>query len=392
MDTKTEITNDEKTQETNQSSNINIEAETIKQLQRFTASSISMLTLLQDACERKKSENENIDSKLLKNMDKFLEQSKIFVRQMRDPNEDCDMTHYIRKAFDTLKITSHCEMLDKKSENLFRVKDEQGRIMTILPGINIIVGYSLLTPEEIPTFWQYMYLFSISVFRLIEGSNQKVYAKQKYTHILDMLTKLESEIAKTGVMFNNHMFNPFIGVGESGGSYGVADMFTGGELPKQQNVSIESVLSMMGVEKMFDEAKLKEELQNFSVESATEATDRITAMLGASDNPEVREVCNTLITDIVSNFKENGISNIGETLMKVANGAKTKIDGNKMKQTAMTMQHFMANSQEMMKGLKDQNGNPVGEQLMNSMAVPLSMMKMMAPNAVIPDNINNQTQ
>jgi hypothetical protein len=358
--------------------------ETIKHLQRFMASSIALLDLLKSSCVRRKSGDEDV--KLFKSIDKFLEQCDIFIKQMRDPNEDCDMTHYIRKAFDTLKIKNNCDLLNNKNSDLFRIKDTLGRIMTIIPGINIIVGYGLLTSDEEKVFWQYMHLFSISVFRLIEESNPDVYAKPKYAHVLTNLTQLESEIAKTGVMFNNHMFNPFLGIGESeNGSYGVSELFTGGELPNQQSVTMESVLSMMGVEKMFDESKLKDELANFSEESATEATNRIAAMLGASDNPEVREVCGTLITDIVSNFKENGIQNIGQTLMKVADNAKNKIDVRKMKQTAHSMQNFMANSQEMMKNMKDQNGNPVGEQLMNSMAVPLNMMKMMNPGMMAGD-------
>ena len=350
--------------------------ETIKQLQRFMASSIGLLDLLRGACTRRKAGE--ADSKLFNGIDKFLEQSDIFIKQLRDPNEECDMTHYIRKAFNTLKLKDHCIMLSEKNSILFRAKDEQNRIMTIIPGINIIVGYGLLTSEETTTFWQYMHLFAIAVFRLIEGSNNEVYSKQKYAHVIATLVALETEIAKTGVMFNNQIFNPFLGLGESASSsYGVSQLFTGAELPNKHNVTMESVLSMMGVEKMFDESKLKDELQNFSEENANEATNRIAAMLGASDNPEVKEVCGTLISDIVANFKENGIQNIGQTLMKVANDAKHKIDINKMKKTAHSMQNFMANSQDMMKNLKDQNGNPVGEQLLNSMSVPLSMMKMM---------------
>jgi hypothetical protein len=355
--------------------------ELVVQIQRFTASSISMLNLLRTACLRK-----NINDACerdVRSRDRFLTSSQSFIDQMKDPNNDFDFTRFIRKAFATLKLDNHCNYLINKDKTLFEVRDSSNKIMTILPGIDLKIGYVCMDDTETTAFWQYMYLFSSSVFHLIKNSNEKSFV-HKYVHVTDALKILETDISKTGVMFNNQIFNPFIGVGDNKDGYSVDEMFTGGELPKQQNVSIESVLSMLGVDKMFDEKKLQEELKNFNEEHANEATDKIIGLLGATNNPEVREVCNTLIKDIVANFKENGISNVGDTLKKVAENAKMTIDPNKMKQTANSMQHFMANSQDTMKDMKDADGKPIGQQLMNSMSVPLSMMNFMSkqnPNA-----------
>lgn len=352
--------------------------ELVVQIQRFTASSVSMLNLLRVACSRK---NDNdISENDVRAIDRFLSASQAFIDQMKDPNTEFDFTRFIRKAFTTLKLKNHCDYLINKDKTLFEARDENNKIMTILPGINLKIGYAWMNDEEIILFWQYMYLFTSAVFHLIKSSNESSFAK-KYTHVTETLKILETYISKTGVMFNNQMFNPFIGVGDNTENvYSVNEMFTCGELPKQQTVSIDSVLSMLGVDKMFDEKKLQEELKNFNDDNAEEATDKIMGLLGASNKPEVREVCNTLIKDIVSNFKENGIANIGDTLKKVAENAKTSIDPNKMKKTASSMQNFMANGQESMKDMKDANGNPIGQQFMNSMAVPLSMMKLMTPN------------
>jgi hypothetical protein len=147
---------------------------------------------------------------------------------------------------------------------------------------------------------------------------------------------------------------------------------------------------MLGIDKMFDEKKLHEELKNFNEQHANEATDKIVGMLGAANNPEIREVCNILINDIVRDFKENGLSNVSETLMKVAENAKRNIDINKMRKTADSMKHFMANGQEAMKDMKDANGNPIGQQLINSMSVPLSMMNMMQQR--FPSQAQSQSQ
>ncbi|VBB18295.1 hypothetical protein YASMINEVIRUS_758 [Yasminevirus sp. GU-2018] len=360
--------------------------ETIIQIQRFTASSISMLNLLRTACLRMN--DAELSERVVKGKARFMTSSQSFIDQLKDPETDFDYTRFIRKAFGTLKTTTHCEMLVNRDGKLFEARDEDGKIMTILPGLDLKVGYNFLDEKETVVFWQYMFLFSSAVFRLIKASNESAFEK-KYVHVANAMTSMEAEIAKTGIMFNNQIFNPFIGVGDDKTGYSVNEMFTGGELPKQQNVSIESVLSMLGVDKMFDEQKLQDELKNFNEQHATEATDRIVGLLGASNNPEVREVCNVLIKDIVSNFKQNGINNVGDTLMKVAENAKKTIDAKKMQQTAESMKYFMANSQETMKDMKDANGNPIGQQLMNSMAVPLSMMNLMSKQHTAPQPSQN---
>jgi hypothetical protein len=149
---------------------------------------------------------------------------------------------------------------------------------------------------------------------------------------------------------------------------------------------------MLGVDKMFDEKKLNEELKEIGDKQINEATEKIVGLLGASNNPEVKDVCNILIQDIVNNFKENGISNIGDTLKKVAENAKKNIEISKMKKTAESMKFFMANSQNNMKDMKDANGNPIGQQMMNSMAIPLNMMNFMNKSAPFGTNNDNTAE
>ena len=50
----------------------------------------------------------------------------------------------------------------------------------------------------------------------------------------------------------------------------------------------------------------------------------------------------------------------------------------------------MENGKEQMKDLKDSNGNPIGEQLMDSLSGPMSMMKLMSmASGMKPDNNNS---
>lgn len=356
--------------------------ELVVQIQRFTASSITMLNLLRDACLNDQGNvhrNDQVDlHRDARSQDRFMTASQKFIDSIKEQNDDFDYTRFIKKAFTVLRIDSAIVRLREKDSRLFNQRDSNNKIMTILPGIDLRFGYKFLNEDEQKLFWQYMYLLSGSVFRIMKIINPvKI---ERYQNVIDTLDFIESELAKTGVIFNNQIFNPFIGVGENREGYSVDEMFTGGELPKEHNVSIESVLNMLGVDKMIDEDKLNEQLKTIGEEQVNEATEKIAQMLGASDNPEVKEVCNTLIKDIVENLKENGINNIGDTLQKVAQNAKGNIEMNKMRKTASSMRDFMANGQERMKDMKDANGNPIGQQLMNSLSIPMSMMNTMNMN------------
>jgi hypothetical protein len=385
-DNKNDNMNSNSNNNENENENNQENREIVNQVQRFTVSSISMLNLLQTACERQ--EFEKLEAKDQRSLKRFMDSSKKFIDSMKDITSDFDYTRFIKKAFSTLRSEEQCDHIQKKNPKIFEIRDSDNRIITILPGIDIKYGYKFLDQKEIELFWQYMYLFTSSVFRIIKPSNAKKFVK--YPYLNDTLIALESELAKTGIMFSGKIFNPYIGVGDNTTNYAVSDMFTGGPLPEKQTVSIDSVLSMLGVDKMFDENKLNEELKKVGEEQVSEATEKIAGLLGATNNPEVKEVCNVLIKDIVENFKENGISNIGETLKKVADKAKMNIEVSKMKKTAESMKSFMNTSQEKMKDMKDSNGNPIGQKFLDSMSVPMSMMNMMTKN--MPAELKNDKQ
>jgi len=343
------------------------------QLQQFMASNIVMLELLHSACVETKNE---LNERELQAKIRFETTSQKFIEQLKKSDDNFDYTKFVRKAFSVLKVPQHCEYLLNMDSALFTLRDNENKIMTILPGLDLKVAYNFLSDEKVKQFWQYMHLFANTVFHLIKDANEEAFSI-KYTHITNAMTTIEQNITKTGILFNNQIFNPFIGVGTNVDNldYNIESMFVNGELPKQQNISIDSMLSMLGVKNMLNEEKLKEELKNFSEDNAKEASDKILDLLGATGNSEIKDVCNILIADIVSNFKTNGLDNFGETLMKVAENAKTNIDAKKMKKTAEQMHHFMANSQDKLKNMKDADGNPIGEQLMK-MSGPLSMLNL----------------
>jgi hypothetical protein len=345
----------------------------VEEIYRFSMSCIGLLDLLE------KSVNNVVDdnSKFLIAKDKFIESVGKFKKNVKNYDEcDQDFTHIkiIKKAFSVLKTKESCQMVQTKDSKLFDIRDESNQIVTVLKGINIRFGYRFLKNDDVKLFWQYFGLFTCTVFKMIKENNpQKI---NKAEHILKTIEVIESELNQTGIMFNNIIFNPFIGIGSNGSSYSMDDLIKG-EIKVGEGATMESLMNMMGINKFIDESKIQDELKNITSDDINNATDKITELLGSSGNPEIKEVCHTLINDIFNQINTNGIQNIGTVLMNVTENAKNTMDINKMTMASKAMGKFFANSENMIKEMKDDQGNPIGQDLFNKMKIPLNVVKMM---------------
>jgi len=350
--------------------------EMLVNMQHFTASVITLLNTLKITCES----IENLNAKDLKTRDRLIKAVDKFTSGLKNQTEDFDYSKFIKKVFYSLRSVDALRMLKEKDPCLFSMRDENNRIVTILPGIDIRFAMKYFSEQEKKDFWPNFYLFVSSTFAIILMTNPE--RMINCTEMEETVRIMKLEIAQTGVMFGKQIFNPFIGVQNENDRFTVDQMFAANGI-KPVDVSnagsMESMLNMMGVENLISTDSLKKQLENLGSEHVDEATSKIVELLGAQDNDDVKEVCGTLIKDIVENLKTNGIQNIGSTLMDIANKTKGKINMEKMKQTASSMQHFMNNSTEKMKEMKDENGNPIGENLMNTLSSYMSMMNRMNP-------------
>lgn len=324
-------------------------------MQHFTATAISLLNTLKTTCE-------TIDTSTLSEQEnasvaKLVDAIKRLSDGMRKKDDELDSDNFnyskfIKKVFYSLRTPEALEFLKNRDSKLFAMKDENNKIVTILPGIDTRIALVFMSDETRENFWKTFYLFAFATFEIIKATNPKKFTK--YTAVSDTMTYLDEDIKKSKISLINAVFNPFVGIGASG-ECSVEQMFAQNTTPSEAE-HMTSVLSMMGVEKLIDPEKLKEQLNDISDENVTEATDKIVDMLGAQNNSDVKEVCSTLIKDIVENLKTNGLSNIQETLMSVANNARTKLDVNKMKRTAEGMHSFMENSIGKLSTMTNENG------------------------------------
>lgn len=283
-----------------------------------------------------------------------------------------DQGKIIKKVYNVLKncITE----LKEKNLALLTKRNSEGRIITIIPGVDLGLIIASLTETDTSQLWQYLYMMYISSCKMILMINKH---KQK-GEVWDAVCLFERELAGTGILVAGKAFNPYIGVG--GGSdtadFSVDTMFDGVDKIKPVDPN-SGMLEMIGIDKMIDIDKLSDQLKNISQEDIDIATKNIADLLGASNDSDVKDVCSTLVQNIVKDLKENGLSNMFTTAESVTQKLGNQIDISKMKKTASMVGNFMKNSDDKLKNLKDDKGNPIGPNILKQLSMPLQLAKMM---------------
>jgi hypothetical protein len=246
----------------------------------------------------------------------------------------------IKKLFMVLK--NNIELVQTQNENLFTKRNAKNKITTIIPGLDIRLIYQFLSDKDKQTIWNYIKLSFIATVKLIYSSN-KSKCDENITKISD---QFEIELAKNGINTNEMKFNPFIGTGNS--KIDIKSV--------ENNVDASNIFNMLNIDKLIDVNQLKEQLNVLSEADIKKTTDSITHMLGNADD-DVKEVCTTLVQNLVEDLKQNGLQNLFETLKNVSDKVSKKIDVTKIKKTAGAMNSFMEKSEEHFKNMKDENGN-----------------------------------
>ena len=123
-------------------------------MHRLSLSIVSLLELM-------KIVNERDTDGAKKSKINFLKASSLLIDNFKNQTENTnfDISVFIKKTFNFLKNDNNSKMLKEKNYDLFNVRNEEKQIVTIIDGIDLRVGYKLLTDEERTNFWQYLYLY-----------------------------------------------------------------------------------------------------------------------------------------------------------------------------------------------------------------------------------------
>jgi hypothetical protein len=290
-------------------------------------------------------------------------------------NNNYDQGKIIKKIYKTIT-----QNLDKFYPNpdisLFQLRNENNETITIIPGLDIyqVLRDKIITNEDMNKIWGYMYMMYISASEMICEINKK--ENKIHSLLPDMRKKiLQYKIDQDGIMFN-----PFIGLNQKTGEYDIDAMYAETDDITDPNSDPSAMLKLSGIDKLFDMNKIRDQLKDMDESEIEEVGKNISKMVGAENDNDINELCGDLIKNVVENFQNNKDGNINpfEIAQSVAQNMKGKMNEKKMEKTAKHFNNFMNNSQEQLKDLKDENGNPIGDQLLNTLNLPAMMAKMLS--------------
>ena len=339
-----------------------------------------------------------------------------------------DQGRIIKKIYKTL--SANLDKLDPEPQiSLFSLKNEEGATMTIIPGCDLGLVVGALSggdngtggsgsggsggdngtggsgsgsgsgngnenenENELATLWNHLYMMFIASVKMITITNNH----KKDGRVWELLPKFQERIMRAGLIVgrDRKTFNPFLGLQMGGGrdedgnggvnqTYGVDQMFTNVEdlrTGDEVGMSMEDVFKMFGIDKLGDFgdiSQLNEQLKNCKQEDIDNTANNLTELLGAENDGDVKDACHTLVTEIVSDLKVNGLTNMFDTAKSVSSRIGSTIDKKTMMKTASKLQNIVANGEDKIKGMKNEEGENIGEQLFEKLKIPLQLVQSM---------------
>jgi hypothetical protein len=284
-----------------------------------------------------------------------------------------DQGKVIKKVYKVL--TQHIDkFFPERDLSLFQLKDNEGVSTTIIPGIviNLIVKSKQTTQDEMEKIWGYLYLMYIAATNLINYVNEN----KKDEKIVELTIKMREKVVEMGIIKEYEFVNPFIGLNVKTGEFNVKDLFdnidANGDQSDMTSDMSSSVLKMSGMDKMFDMKELSKQLKDIKEDDINEATEKITNLIGAKGDSDVSEICGELVKNVVNDLQNDTSGNLN--MFGIAQSVAQRVGGNmknkdKFNKAATQVNKFMNNSENMLKDLKDDKGNPIGEKLMKTLNI-----------------------
>lgn len=290
-------------------------------------------------------------------------------------SEDFDQGKVIKKIYKVLTQNMD-NFFPEQNTTLFQIKNEKNEVVTIIPGldINLVLKQKFVSEEEMKLLWGNMYMMYISSANMVLATNEKK-KTDKNTELLSAMRKWVSEN-------NISEENLFVGLNATTGEYDVETMFANVNSQSQQDLSgmsTDDLLKMSGINKLFDMKELSKQLEELDEETIKKSAKDITKIIGAEGDSEIGNICDTLVQNAVSELKnsKDGNINIFEIAKTIANKVGKNMNKNQFEKTAQHFNNFMANSKDNLKNMTDENGNPIGDNILNSLNIPMQMAKMM---------------
>ncbi len=269
------------------------------------------------------------------------------ISHYKDKNDGVDQVKIIKKVFKVL--TQHKDLLRKHDVSLFSIRTPEGKIITIIPGLNMNLNISLMNDEQLTSLWgniDTMFVTSVKMIYLMTDESR--HDKE----ILEIVAELEHQALK------NIQDNFFMGLNTGGENIVNMDQLMSSDIVIPGTEANAGIFGVLGIDKLMDIQNLANEIKNFDDKDINETINTLTSMLG--NDTDIKDVCSTMVKSVLEDIKVNGIENMLSIAERVSDKIGSKIDPEKMAKTANGMGDLIKNNNEQLNNLKDDKGNPLG--------------------------------
>ncbi len=332
----------------------------------FVSSVITIVNLLKTVSEKNKekipSDKKPSFDKMLKTCDDILNQYKN-TEDNKEKNNDIDQVRVIKKAFKVLK--DNYLLIKNHNNDLFTVRTPEGKIMTIIPGLNINLVVPFLDETESTELWdsiESMFVTSVKMVYMMTDSSR---------HNKDV-TELVSELEQKSLKKLNNFFMG-LNINNPEGNISMEQLMSN-DIVIPGTEANSGLLGKIGVDKLMDVDNLANEIKKFDDNDINETISTLTNLLG-NDN-DIKDVCSTMVKSVLEDIKTNGIENMFSIAERVSGKLNDKIDPSKMAKTANGMNDLIKNNSDKFKDLKDDKGNPIGSDFLKQFQSTLNMANM----------------
>lgn len=279
-----------------------------------------------------------------------------------DKNTDVDQVRIIKKAFKILSV--NYKIVKEKNVSLFCVRNEEGKISTIIPGLNINLCIPLLSEEQNVQLWENidaLFVTSVKMVYLMTDKNRHD------NNILELCSELEH---KALLKFNNF----FMGLNTDSKNEINMDQLMSNDIVIPGTEANSGLLGKLGVDKLMDPSALASEIKKFNDDDVNETINTLTNMLG--NDSDIKDVCTTMVKSVLADIQQNGLENMFSIAERVSGQLNDKIDPDKMAKTASGMNDLINNNKDKLNDLKDDKGNPMNTDILKNFQSTLNMAKL----------------
>lgn len=337
----------------------------------FSTSLISLLTLLRDAFS-------NITNS---KSGSFVNNCNTLITGFDLKNTSFDKSQIIKKIFKKLVFFLPRILREKKGidddgkeknisdpdETIFFDKDD-GKIITLIPGINIGLIFTKLSQEDKQRTWCYIYIMYISSFRMIRQVNgEKLLKNKKYDMLLGACSTLHMRVNESKIITTEReLFNPCIGTQiheNEGKKLDVNTLFSGIEDISEDDLE-EYFISNM-ISKLINPDDLQKMVHELKEDDITDYVSTVANFIGADKDSAAYKTCDSLVHEIVGELKSEGIDKKNPFKIAKRISHTTKVSESNLRETVNQFEKSM--TKERLSTMKDGEGNNIGNALASSL-------------------------